>query len=191
MSAPAFGAVVLAAGLARRMQGPNKLLLDLHGRPLVTYAIDAALASHATRVVLVTGRDGDTVAAAAPANAKLSRTHNDTPETGLARSLQLGLAALPDADAVAVVLGDMPNITHAIIDALFAAWTPAHYAAVPEHAGEIGNPVVLSRRAIADCATLTGDRGARKLIEAHANEIARVPFETRAIFADIDEAKDL
>ncbi len=191
MSAPAFGAVVLAAGLARRMQGPNKLLLDLHGRPLVTYAIDAALASHATRVVLVTGRDGDTVAAAAPANAKLSRTHNDTPETGLARSLQLGLSALPDADAVAVVLGDMPNITPAIINALFAAWTPAHYAAVPEHAGETGNPVVLSRRAIADCATLTGDRGARKLIEAHANEIARVPFETRAIFADIDEAKDL
>lgn len=191
MSAHTFGAVVLAAGLARRMQGPNKLLLDLRGRPLVRYAIDAALASKAERVVLVTGRDGDAVAAAAPAHAKLARVHNDTPETGLARSLQLGLAALPDADAVAIVLGDMPNITPAIIDALLTAWTPAHYAAVPEHAGEIGNPVVLSRAAIADCAQLAGDRGARKLIEAHANEIARVPFETRAIFADIDEPNDL
>jgi len=178
MNAPThtFGAVVLAAGLARRMQGPNKLLLDLRGRPLVAHAIDAALASRVERVVLVTGRDGDAVFAAAPAHAKLIRTHNDTPETGLARSLQLGLAALGDADAAAVLLGDMPDIAPQIIEALFAAWQPALYAAVPEHAGEIGNPVVLSRRAIADCATLTGDRGARKLIEAHANEIARVPF---------------
>jgi len=186
-----FGAIVLAAGVARRMQGPNKLLLNVRGRPLVAYAIDAACASRAERVVLVTGRDCDAVAAAGPAHPKLRLTHNDTPETGLARSLQLGLAQLTEMDAVAVLLGDMPCVTPEIVDALFAAWTPAHYAAVPTLEVEIGNPVVLSRAAMLDCAALTGDRGARKLIEAHANEIARIPIETRAIFADIDEPEDL
>lgn len=191
MSAPIFGALVLAAGLARRMGGPNKLLADYRGRPLAAWAVDAAVASRAARVVLVTGRDGDDVADAVGADPKLTRIHNSTPENGLSSSLKLGLAALADVDAAAILLGDMPGVDAALIDALFDRFTPDAYAIVPEIDGDIGNPVVLSREAIAECATLEGDRGARRLIEQNSARVLRVPVDTRAVQHDIDTPEDL
>lgn len=185
-----FAAIVLAAGLARRMGGPNKLLMAHGGKALVAYAVEAAGASRAARVVLVTGRDGDDVAQAAGAHNKLSRVHNTRPEDGLASSLKLGLAQIGDADAVAILLGDMPGVDAALLDLLFDAWRDDAYALVPVLENEIGNPVLLGREATADCAALTGDRGARKLIEAHAERVLRVPVSTRAIFADFDSPED-
>lgn len=183
-----FAAVVLAAGLARRMDGPNKLLRGHGGKPLVRHAVEAACGSRAERVVLVTGRDGDAVAEAAGAHAKLARTHNANAAAGLASSLRLGLTAA-DADVVAVLLGDMPEIDAPLIDQLFGAWREDAYALAPMFEGELGNPVLLSRAACADCAALQGDRGARKLIEAHPGLI-RAPVETRAIFTDFDTPSD-
>lgn len=184
-----FAAIVLAAGLARRMDGPNKLLLMHRGKPLVSYAVAAACASSAERVVLVTGRDGDEVAQAAGTHAKLTRTHNANAADGLASSLKLGLTAIFDADAVAILLGDMPEIDAPLLDTLFAAWRADAYALAPTHNGELGNPVLLSHTAMRDCETLTGDRGARKLIETHPG-LLRVAVETRAIFADFDKPSD-
>lgn len=185
-----FAAVILAAGLARRMGGPNKLLLPHRGKPLVAWSVEAALGSRAGSVILVTGRDGDDVGRAAGVHPKLERAHNPNPEDGLASSLKLGLARTRDAACAAVLLGDMPGVDAPLLDALFEAWRDSAYALVPTHAGEIGNPVLLSRAAIADCAALTGDRGARKLIEANPERVIRAPVSTRAIFADFDAPED-
>ena len=54
----------------------------------------------------------------------------------------------------------------------------------------IGNPVLLSAEAMRDCAALSGDRGARKLIEAHMDRVIVTPVTTRAIFADFDAPED-
>src|SRR5258708_35278808 len=53
--APKIAAVVMAAGRSSRMAPANKLLTDLAGRLMVQRAVDAALASHARPIVLVTG----------------------------------------------------------------------------------------------------------------------------------------
>lgn len=185
-----FAAIVLAAGLSRRMGGPNKLLMAHRGKPLIAWAVAAACASRAQRVVLVTGRDGDAVALAAGQHAKLVRAHNLRPTDGLSASLKLGLAQTGEADAVAVLLGDMPGVEATLLDLLFEAWRADAYAAVPVFQGEAGNPVILGRAAMADCAALEGDRGARKLIDAHAAKVLRVPVSTRAILADFDAPAD-
>ena len=57
------GAVVLAAGLSRRMGGANKLLAEFDGEPLVARAVDAVLASRARPVVVVTGHEAARVRA--------------------------------------------------------------------------------------------------------------------------------
>lgn len=184
------GAIVLAAGLARRMNGPNKLLLPFRDRPMVRWAVEAACGSRAERVVLVTGRDGDAVAEAVGRHAKLERVHNEAPERGLAASLQMGLASLPEADAIAVLLGDMPLIDAALVDALFLHWRDGAYAVAPVCDGVMGNPVILGRAAAAACATLEGDSGARRLIEANRADVVLAAVETAAIFADIDSDAD-
>jgi molybdenum cofactor cytidylyltransferase len=182
-------ALVLAAGMGRRMSGPNKMLLPFRDKPMVRWAADAASTSSADRVVLVTGRDGDAVWQAA-ASARIERVHNSTPERGLASSLQIGLAALSETDAIAVLLGDMPLVDSALLDKLFSHWRDGAYALAPAHEGTIGNPVILSAEAARDCMTLDGDSGARKLINARISDVVCVEVSNAAIFADVDSAPD-
>ena len=59
-----IAAVVLAAGRSTRMGGPNKLLAEIGGRPLVRIAAEQALASRARPVIVVTGHQRDKVEAA-------------------------------------------------------------------------------------------------------------------------------
>jgi molybdenum cofactor cytidylyltransferase len=187
----ARAALVLAAGMARRMSGPNKMLLSFHGKPLVRWAVEAACGSSAERVVLVTGRDGDAVAEATGSCARLERVHNPAPEHGLAGSLHLGLAALEGTEEIAVLLGDMPLIDAALIDLLFSRWRAGAYALAPTHEGAMGNPVILGAAAARDCLSLRGDGGARKLLEARLNEVVLTEVGTPAIFADVDSGADL
>ncbi len=43
MEAPmTFGAIILAAGLSKRMGGPNKLLQPYRGKPLLAFALETA-----------------------------------------------------------------------------------------------------------------------------------------------------
>src|SRR5690606_12261245 len=57
-------ALVLAAGRGTRMGGPNKLLEEVRGKPIVRLAAEAAAASQAAPVIAVTGHEGDRVARA-------------------------------------------------------------------------------------------------------------------------------
>jgi molybdenum cofactor cytidylyltransferase len=59
-----IAAIVLAAGRSTRMGAANKLLADVDGRPMVRVAVEAALASQARPVLVVTGHQPDAVRAA-------------------------------------------------------------------------------------------------------------------------------
>ena len=60
-----IAAVILAAGRSTRMGGPNKLLAEIGGRPLVRIAAEEALASRAKPVIVVTGHQREQVEAEA------------------------------------------------------------------------------------------------------------------------------
>ena len=195
----ARAALVLAAGMARRMSGPNKMLLSFRGKPTRVFAWlglpklkpgEKAPAMVLT-TLLVTGRDGDAVAEAAGSCARLERVHNPASEHGLATSLHVGVAALEGAEEIAVLLGDMPLVEAALIDLLFSRWRAGSYALVPTHEGAMGNPVILGAEAARDCLALRGDGGARKLIEARMSEVILAEAGTPAIFADVDSCADL
>ncbi|HEY0836513.1 MAG TPA: molybdopterin-binding/glycosyltransferase family 2 protein, partial [Azospirillum sp.] len=122
--APRIAALVLAAGRSTRMGGPNKLLADLDGRALVARTVDAALASRARPVIVVTGHQRDEVTAAL-AGRPVQFVHNPDFAEGLSTSLRAGLAAVPaDADGALVCLGDMPEVSGVVIDRLIAAYNP-------------------------------------------------------------------
>jgi molybdenum cofactor cytidylyltransferase len=181
------GLVVLAAGLSRRMGGPNKLLAPYRNRPLAAWALACAGAVAAEQRVLVLGRNGAEVAALGSDGFRA--IDNPNPDDGLASSLRLGLAALGAVEAAAILLADMPDISPALVDALFATLGDG-YASVPRHDADWGNPVVLSAAAIADARSLTGDRGARALLTAHADALRFVEWPDRSIFRDLDTPDD-
>jgi molybdenum cofactor cytidylyltransferase len=181
-------AVVLAAGRSTRMGGPNKLLAEVNGKPLVRIAVEQALASRASPVVVVTGHQRkETEAAIAGLDVKL--VHNPDFAQGLATSLKAGVAAVPAGnDGAIICLADMPGVNAALIDKLVAAFDPEKGALVvlPTLEGKRGNPVLWSRRFFPDLMAIEGDIGARHLIARYAEAVTEVPVDGRAAFTDVD-----
>ena len=186
-------AVILAAGRSTRMGGPNKLLADIKGRPLIRIAAEEALASRARPVIVVTGHQRDKVAAAL-AGLKVQLVHNPDFAEGLSTSLRVGLAAVPaDVDGAIVCLGDMPQVRASLIDRLGAAFDPERGAlvVVPTFDGKRGNPVVWSRRFFPELMALEGDVGARHLIGRYPEAAAEVPVTDNAALIDVDTPEAL
>jgi molybdenum cofactor cytidylyltransferase len=181
-------AIVLAAGRSTRMGGPNKLLAEIGGKPLVRIAVQEALGSRARPVIVVTGHQHERVDAALK-GLPVTIVHNPDFADGLSTSLKAGIAAVPsDADGAIVCLGDMPQVDAALIDRLIAAFDPERGAlvVVPTIEGKRGNPVVWSRRFFSALATLDGDVGARHLIANYPEAVSEVAFSDRAALVDVD-----
>jgi len=183
-----IAAVILAAGRSTRMGGPNKLLAEIGGRPLVRIAAEEALASQARPVIVVTGHQRDAVEAALQ-GLDVRTVHNPDFADGLSTSVKTGLAAVPDdADGAIVCLGDMPQVKASLIDRLLAAFDPERGAlvVVPVIDGKRGNPVVWSRRFFPELMHLEGDVGARNAIARNAEAVTEVPFADAAALIDVD-----
>jgi molybdenum cofactor cytidylyltransferase len=181
-------AIVLAAGRSTRMGGPNKLLAEIGGKPLVRIAVQEALGSRARPVIVVTGHQHERVEAALK-GLPVTIVHNPDFADGLSTSLKTGIAAVPpDADGAIVCLGDMPQVDAALIDRLIAAFDPERGAlvVVPTIEGKRGNPVVWSRRFFSALATLDGDVGARHLIASYPEAVSEVALSDRAALVDVD-----
>ncbi|CAO4192677.1 nucleotidyltransferase family protein [Methylorubrum extorquens] len=192
-SEPRIGAVILAAGLGSRFGQAAKMLAPYAGRPMVRRAAEAALASRAAPVVAVLGAHAKAVRAAL-AGLDLTLVENPDPAAGLSTSLRLGLAALPpETEAAVVLLGDMPRIGPAHIDALIAAYTgatPRPSAVVPVSDGRRGNPVLLDLACLgADLAALTGERGAGPILKRRG-DVLELPADPAVIF-DVDTPEAL
>jgi molybdenum cofactor cytidylyltransferase len=180
--------IMLAAGNSTRMGGPNKLLMAWRGKPLIQSSVAAYADAAFTRKIFVTGRDAPDVMLAARIDDDWQTIHNHIATTGLASSLKLGLSALAHPEIALVALGDMPDVSRDVIAALVAAWVPNAYAIVPTYQKTWGNPVILGAAAIADCAALTGDRGARALLVARAGDCLEVETACPGILFDLDTA---
>ncbi|MGD9920818.1 MAG: NTP transferase domain-containing protein [Pseudorhodoplanes sp.] len=188
-----FAALVLAAGRSTRMGGPNKLLAQVTGKPLVRIAAEAALASKARPVVVVTGHQSETIADALR-DLPLQIAHNRDFADGLSTSLRTGLSALPDdVDGAVVMLADMPQVDSALIDRLISAYDSEKGAliAVPVIDGKRGNPVLWSRRFFPELMSLSGDVGARYLIEKYSEAVAEVPASGAGALTDVDTPEAL
>jgi len=139
-------AVVLAAGLSRRMMGRPKLLLPLEGRPVVRHAVERVLAAGIDAVVVVAGHEAPALADAL-AGLPVQIRQNSTPEAGQAGSIAIGIAALPaTAEAALIALGDQPFVDDRIIPALLAARAETGKPiAAPRYRDGRGNPVLFGR----------------------------------------------
>jgi molybdenum cofactor cytidylyltransferase len=188
-----IAAIVLGAGRSSRMGGPNKLVAEIGGRPLIRIVVQEALKSRARPVIVVTGHQHDRVEAVLK-GLPVKIVHNPDFADGLGTSLRTGIAALPpEADAAIVCLGDMPQVDAAMIDRLIGAIDPDKGAlvAVPTIDGHRGNPVVWSRRFFAELMKVEGDVGARYLIGRYPEAVAEVPLAGTAALTDVDTPEAL
>ena len=188
-----LSALVLAAGTSRRMGTRNKLLVDLNGKPLVRHVCEAVLAATVDSVTVVTGHDADQVRDAV-AGLAVTLVHNPHYTSGLSTSVRTGVGSVrDDVDGVLILLGDMPNVDTATIDQLIAAFRDSDGNAiiVPVHQGRRGNPVLFPRAFFAQILSLTGDAGARHILETNKDKVQVLAVDQPGVLFDVDTPDDL
>ena len=155
-----IGGLILAAGEGTRFGSEPKLLADLHGRPLLEYAICAQCAvPELERVVVVLGAQAERLLAAVDFM-RAEPVVCEVWREGQSASLRRGVEELRDADRVIVTLGDEPLISGETV-ARFVSASPGTRAV---YDGRPGHPVVLGPEHLRLLLSLSGDRGARDLL---------------------------
>lgn len=188
MAMPGWGAVILAAGAARRFGAP-KMLAMLDGVPVIRRTAEAVVAAGFDDVVVAAGAQ---YAAIAEALAGLDCRIIEAPdwEEGIAASIRAGSAALEAVDrGMFLFLGDMPLVPIALCAPLAALAEASGYAARPSVSGKPGHPVCFVRSAMADLAMLHGDGGAAAMLRR--KDVAYMPTDDSGTLLDIDAPDDL
>jgi molybdenum cofactor cytidylyltransferase len=189
---PTFCAVVLAAGLSRRMGQPNKLLLPVDGQPMIRRSLEAVLGSGVERVLVVLGHDAEAVAQAiAPLGVRT--VHNPAFASGQVSSVRAGLAALGEpADAVMVCLGDQPLLDARDLERLQRAFAerPGGDVLVPTHRGERGNPVVLGWSVVRETLARGANFGCRRFLDENSERVFFWDSGSEHFVRDVDRPAD-
>lgn len=183
-----LGAVLLASGLSRRF-GTNKLLEPLCGRPMVCYALDAMRALDAARWAVVTG---DEAVARLACEREMEIIRNDAPELGQAHSIALGAEAMRDMDAVLLLAGDQPLLSGESLRMLVQQFSQSGIGiACLKDGTHFGNPAVFSAEYLSELTALRGDRGAKAILRAHADDLLIVPCVRECELTDADTPQAL
>lgn len=184
--------IVLAAGGSRRFGSP-KQTAPFRGRPLIEHAL-ATLATAPSldrRFVVLGARRAEVIAGADLSSAE--QVVCETWRTGQAASLAAGIAAAAGAGsgAAVVVLADQPLISSEAIERVVGAHRadPGVDAARALYAGRPGHPVLISSSLFAAVQELSGDLGARELLDRA--QVREVPCDGLGAPADIDTQEAL
>lgn len=158
-------AIVLAAGSSSRLGEPKQDLV-FEGETLLARATRIAREA-ADEVIVVT------------------RENNPAADEGIASSIRAGVERAGEARIV-ITLCDQPLVTAEHLRALIAVDAPI---VASGYRGIAGVPAIFAPRFIPELLALRGDRGARAVIEAHADAAVVLPFEPAGL--DIDRPDDL
>ena len=189
---PRVVAIVLAAGASRRMRGRDKLMEPVSGRPALRAVAEVATASRADSVVVVLP---PAAAARREALAGLGVAVAEAADwaEGMAASSRAGLAAAGEADAVVILLADMPEVTAGDVDRLIAAFDPEEGREICRAVsadGTPGHPVLFGRRFFEALAGLEGDRGAREVVREAGEFVTEVATSGRSAVVDLDTPEE-
>jgi molybdenum cofactor cytidylyltransferase len=179
--------LIPAAGNSSRL-GLPKQLLQLHEESLLRRIAETALALQPVEVVVVLGFESD----------RMKHELDDLPvqihlnagwKEGIASSIRTGIESLPQSvDAVLIALSDQPFIPSSHFGRLIAACSIEHPIAATAYGQSAGVPACFSRPMFPELLALTGDSGAKRILERHRHEVAAFPCTEASI--DIDTLAD-
>lgn len=180
--------VIVAAGSSQRM-GEPKQLIEVAGRPLLQWVVDAAEGSLLDRVIVVTG-PGDAEIRSTIAVDRAYFVRNPDPGRGTMSSLRAGVAGAGPVDGILKLVADQPEITPADIDAVVSAWDPAHHvAARAAYVDGPGHPLLIAREMLGKVVG-DGDRLLWRYLADHPDGTIDVPIAHRRPL-DVNERSDV
>lgn len=184
---PEVTAIILAAGLSRRMGARNKLLLPIAGVPMIRHVVDVYHAATERPVLVVTGHQAQAIEAALDGSGAIA-LFNPEFARGQATSVARGLRAAQSAEVMLIGLGDQPLLRSTDLRALLAAHAAADGAkiSIPMQGGQRGNPIVvpaaLRPRLLAD----PRSPGCKSFTRAHPEHVQFHALSAPGFYTDVD-----
>ncbi len=187
MAAHNIAAVVLAAGGSTRF-GPPKQLLPFRGKPLIRCLVEVAIQSKSKATYVVLGAQANKIQTEL-ANLPATVVHNADWQEGIASSIRAGITAIPpDCTAALLLVIDQPFLTTALLDSIIDRHLATRAPVVAcSYANTVGVPALFDRTLFPELLSLQGDRGAKRVILAHAEEAETIPWPDGAVDIDIVE----
>lgn len=186
-----IAAVVLAAGLSRRMGRP-KMALPWGNTTVIGRVVQVLAQVGVDEVVVVTGGAHEVVEAALadqPARVVFNPAYA---EQEMAYSLKVGLETLPETvEAVLVVLGDQPQIQPEVVSGVidFFLQSKARLVA-PSYQLRRGHPWLMARPVWSEILTLQPPHTLRDILNKLAGQILYYEVDTDSILRDLDTPAD-
>src|SRR6202012_1057437 len=109
-------------------------------------------------------------------------------QQGMATSIHAGVAAASDYDAILLLTCDQPAVTPFHLLQLLVVSEEAQRIAASTYAGRTGVPAIFPRRYFPELRALTGDSGARHLLQTNKQDVVEVPLENGELDLDTPES---
>jgi molybdenum cofactor cytidylyltransferase len=181
--------LIPAAGSSSRMRGGDKLLELVQGEPMLRR--QARIARAVCQTVLVTLREADPARREALHGLKITTLPVPDAAEGMAASIRTG-ALQAKTTALLILPADMPEITQADLQRLIDAFDQApdliHRGCTATHSP--GHPVIFPADLLAELQSLTGDEGARGVLQRHKQRINLIPLPDQHAATDLDTPED-
>jgi molybdenum cofactor cytidylyltransferase len=181
--------ILLAAGASQRF-GADKLTHILPDGDLVAVRACRNLLAGTDSVLAVVRPGCEILAAQLQAEGAEVRICTDA-EQGMSASLVFGIRACPEAAGWLIALADMPWIAPKTIRKVADALRSGAPLAVPCWQGRRGHPVGFSQNLGPDLVALSGDVGAKAVIQAYFELAHIIDCDDPGILQDIDKPEDL
>jgi len=185
--------IILAAGKSTRMEGQNKLLAIIQGKPIIRHVVEAALNSKVNETIVVLGWE-ETKVREVLADLHCRLIVNREFENGQSSSLKAGLKEIDqETRAVLILPGDMAKIDSLSINKVVDSYIlNGGTIIVAAHNGKHGHPILLDRKLFGDMAQVTEETyGLKSIVKNHEDKVRLVEVDTDNVLRDVDTSDDL
>ena len=190
-----IGAIILAAGMSKRM-GKPKLLLLLNSKTVICHTLEAVTRTHFSTIQVITGQYDTEIQEQLNKYPSIEAIYNSDFSKGMATSLKHGIRQVEGkVDAAVIFLADQPFVSHIVVQSLIQTYFSGNRNETlivrPCYQGELGHPVLIDKSIFHEFNTITGDIGGKHILKKFKNQTKIVHFKNRYWGKDIDTPEDL
>jgi molybdenum cofactor cytidylyltransferase len=185
-----ISAIVLAAGVSKRM-GQPKMLMPWGPTTVIGKVLETLQETGVKDIVVVTGGLHDKLASKLDENIHYLQ-NKDFSNGEMLTSVKVGLQNIAsDQEAVLIVLGDQPQIQAETVRKIIERYQATHHSIiVPSYHMHRGHPWLVAKAHWQEIVQLEMPETLRDFLNTHSGEIDYIQLDTPSILADIDTLND-
>ena len=169
--------------------GQNKLLMPWGETTILGQVVKTLFQAGVSETVVVMGHEAEAIRASVqdlPCRTYMNLLYSE----GMGRSIAAGVKSCPpQTEGFLIVPGDMPAISAEMVSEILNR-ASENGLVVPRCGVRLGQPVFFGRVCRSELEALSGDSGARNVLEAHRDHIQFVDVADEQVFDDIDTLED-